>query len=225
MTSSTTYLHIKKLLNNTQLHDITGLIAKAPYEDGKNTASDGAREVKDNLQMDMKSSEYIGIQQILLTAINQNELFRNAIFPKNIYLFLVSKYITGNGYGWHVDSPLMGNMMRTDIAMTIFLNDPSEYEGGELELSTPTGNILYKLDKGDAICYPCTQVHRVRELKGGERHVAVTWIQSLVKETEERSILNDLRQVINGLSSSGSNKPELNILQQNYSNLLRKWSE
>ncbi len=225
MNSSTIYLHIRHLLNDSQLNEIKNLIAKAAYENGKNTASDVARKVKDNLQMDMKSGEYMGVQQILLTAINQNEQFRSTTFPKNIYPFLISKYITGNEYGWHVDSPLMGNMMRTDIAMTIFLNDPSEYEGGELELSTPTGNTLYKLDKGDAICYPCTQVHRVRELKGGERHVAVTWIQSLVKEAEERSILNDLRQVINDLGSSGNNRPELNILQQNYSNLLRKWSE
>ncbi|WP_159798873.1 Fe2+-dependent dioxygenase [Flavobacterium sp. MK4S-17] len=225
MNDSNTYFRIKQLLNDNQLQDIVDLISEAPYDDGKNTASNAAREVKHNQQMNMQSSQYMGVQQILLTAINQNELFRNATFPKNIYPFLISRYTTGEGYGWHVDSPLMGNMMRTDIAMTIFLNDPSEYEGGELELSAPAGNILYKLDKGDAICYPCAQLHRVRELIRGERHVAVTWIQSLVKGTEERAILNSLREVINSLGNSGNNKPELNILQQNYSNLLRKWSE
>jgi len=225
MNISTTYLHIKQLLNTDQLNHISKLLENASYEDGKNTASDTARLVKNNMQMNVQSSQNMAIQQILLTALNQNELFRNATLPKNIYPFLISKYTPGNGYGWHVDSPLMGNMMRTDIAMTIFLNDPEEYSGGELELHTPIGNIEYKFNKGDAICYPCMQLHRVKDIIAGERHVAVTWIQSLVKNVEEREILNNLQCVISSLKNSKSNTEEQNIIQQNYSNLLRKWSE
>lgn len=225
MNASTTYLHIKQLLNAEQLNHISKLVESAPYEDGKNTASDAAREVKNNMQMNVQSGQYMAIQQLLLTALNQNELFRNATLPKNIYPFLISKYTPGNGYGWHVDSPLMGNMMRTDIAMTIFLNDVAEYSGGELELHTPMGNIEYKFNKGDAICYPCMQLHRVKDIIAGERHVAVTWIQSLVKNVEEREILNNLQYVIGSLKNSKSNIEEQNIIQQNYSNLLRKWSE
>jgi PKHD-type hydroxylase len=204
---------------------ITGLLADAPYEDGRKTASDSAREVKNNMQMNGQSSQYMGIQQILLTALNQSSIFRNATLPKNIYPFLISKYTPGNGYGWHVDSPLMGNMMRTDIAMTIFLNDADDYTGGELELQTPFGNKEYKFKKGDAFCYPCQQLHRVKNLTAGERHVAVTWIQSLVKNTDERELLNNLQHVINSLKSAGPNTAEEHILQQSYSNLLRKWSE
>lgn len=175
--------------------------------------------------MNMQSSQYMAVQQILLAALNQSPIFRQATFPKNIYPFLISKYTEGNGYGWHVDSPLMGNMMRTDIAMTIFLNNPDEYTGGELELQTPVGTIEYKLAKGDAICYPCQQLHRVKDLTHGVRQVAVTWIHSLVKNSDEREILNNLQQAISSLRSSGANSAEEHILQQNYSNLLRKWSE
>lgn len=225
MTNSTLYFQIERLLNEEQLRSIDSILKEAPYEDGRNTATDSAREVKSNLQLNMQSQHYMAIQQILLQALNGNELFRTSTLPKNIYPFLISKYQKGNAYGWHVDSPLMGNMMRTDIAMTIFLNDPSEYEGGELELQTSFGNITYKLNKGDAICYPCTQVHRVKELISGERHVAVTWIQSLVKGNDERTILNDLQSIIKNLKRSDTHKSDEHLLQQSYSNLLRKWSE
>jgi PKHD-type hydroxylase len=224
MNVSPVYLHLKELVSAEQLKQIQSLLAQAPYQDGKNTATDQAKEVKNNEQMNVQSTEYMAVQQILLTAINHSPLFRNAVFPKNIYPFLVSKYTSGKGYGWHVDSPLMGNMMRTDIAMTIFLNDPSEYEGGELELQTHIGNTLYKLNAGDAICYPCTQVHRVREVLKGERHVAVTWIESQVKDAEERNILYNLFQVMNNLKVSPTHLAEQHSLQQSYSNLLRKWS-
>src|SRR5690606_35466713 len=122
---SPVYLHLKELLNPEQLKQIKSLLAQAPYEDGKNTATDQAKEVKNNEQMNVQSTEYMAVLQILLTASNHSQLFRNAIFPKNIDPFLVSKYTSGKGYGWHVDSPLMENMIRTDIAMTIFLNNPS----------------------------------------------------------------------------------------------------
>jgi|SRR5690606_7664033 len=225
MSISSTFIHIKELLNNDQLSNIKNLLASAPYDDGKNTATDSARDVKSNLQVNMQSQQYGMIQQILLGALNQNETFRNALYPKNIYPFLISKYTAGNEYGWHVDNPLMGNMMRTDVAMTIFLNAPEDYEGGELELEIPSGTLLYKLKKGDAICYPCMYLHRVKQLISGERHVAVTWIQSLVKENEERGILYDMQQVLNTLKKSASNSREQLVLQQSHSNLLRKWSE
>jgi PKHD-type hydroxylase len=223
MEQQSTYMVLEDLLNKFQLHQILGLSNKANYEDGRNTATDVAKEVKNNLQMNSQSAEYMNIQQTLMTALNQNALFRNAVFPLHVYPFLISKYKEGMEYGWHVDSPIMGNMMRTDIAMTIFLNDPSEYEGGELELQSPTGSILYKLKKGDAVCYPCTQVHRVRKVTAGERHVAVTWIQSMVKATEQRTILFDMYTAIESLKNADPSQNTIQLLQQCHSNLLRMW--
>ncbi len=219
-----TYFEIEGLLSQQELQHIAALRDSAPYEDGKNTATDAAKEVKSNLQMQSSSQEYMALQQIIMQALNRSQHFRAHVIPKNIYPFLISKYTDGMGYGWHVDSPLMGGMMRTDIAMTIFLNDPSEYEGGELELESPTGTLLYKLPKGHAICYPCTQVHRVRPVLSGERHVAVTWIQSAVRLTEQRSILSGL-QVLTEKLAAAKDTENLLALQQNYSNLLRMWSE
>lgn len=220
-----TYLHIPGLLSKEQLAQIDALSNKAAFADGRNTASAAAKEVKHNLQMDTNSQEYGMIQQHIFGALNQNVLFRNATFPKNVYPFLFSKYTPGMEYGWHVDSPLMGNMMRTDIAITIFLNDPEAYEGGELELQSPTGPALYKLAAGDAICYPCTQLHRVRQVTNGERRVAVSWIESMVKDAGQRKVLFDTQHVIDSLREKDLQSSEANLLQQTHSNLLRMWAE
>lgn len=219
-----TYLHIENLLTEDQLRQINLLSDQAVFNDGKLTASNAAKDVKHNLQMDMQNQQYMQIQQIILAALNQSPVLRDATFLKNIYPFLLSKYTSGMEYGWHVDSPLMGNMMRTDIAITIFLNNPKEYEGGELELQTPAGDKLYKLQAGHAICYPCTQLHRVRVVSKGERRVAVSWIESMVKNSEQRKILFDLQQVINQLLLNKSLE-QANTLQQMHSNLIRMWAQ
>lgn len=219
-----TFLHLSNLLNAAELEQIGKLSEQAVYKDGKITASGAAREVKDNLQLNESDEVYMSIQQILLTALNRNTIFRNALLPQNVYPFLISKYNMGMGYGWHVDSPVMGNMMRTDVAMTIFLNGPGEYEGGELELQTALGTVKFKLDKGDAICYPCQHLHRVCEITSGQRNVAVTWIQSLVRSPEQRKILFELQQVTETLHQKNISPEETGVLQQHYSNLLRMWA-
>lgn len=219
-----TYLHIPKLISESEIHQIDFLFKSGAFDDGKLTAHSAAQEVKSNLQLNNQTKEHAAIQQSILEALNRNALFRNAVLPQSIHPFIISNYKPGMHYGWHVDSPVMGNMIRTDVAMTIFLNNPEEYDGGELELQTANGNVLYKLNKGDAICYPCTQVHRVREVTRGERNVAVSWVQSLVKETEHRKLLFELFQTTESLREKGIDGEEYLFLQQHYSNLLRMWA-
>jgi len=219
-----TYLSIRNLLSDNEVRDIHVLFKSGAYDDGRLSAHSAAKEVKSNLQLNHQTQEHAAIQQIILAALNRNSVFRNAILPQSIHPFIISNYKPGMHYGWHVDSPVMGNMIRTDVALTIFLNDPEEYDGGELELQTANGNILYKLNKGDAICYPCTQVHRVREVTRGERNVAVSWVQSLVKETVYRKMLFEIFQITENLRSKALVEEEYLVLQQHYSNLLRMWA-
>lgn len=219
-----TYLSILNLLGDNEVRDIHSLFKSGAFDDGKLTAHSAAKKVKSNLQLNHQTQEHAAIQQIILAALNRNPVFRNAILPQSIHPFIISNYKPGMHYGWHVDSPVMGNMIRTDVALTIFLNDPEEYDGGELELQTANGNVLYKLNKGDAICYPCTQVHRVREVARGERNVAVSWVQSLVKETVHRKMLFEIFQITENLRNKALNEEEYLLLQQHYSNLLRMWA-
>jgi PKHD-type hydroxylase len=225
METNSTYLHIPGFLSAAQLNQVEQLSQQAPFEDGRKTASLAAKEVKHNLQIDPTSQQYMALQQIMFEAINQSVLLRNVTFPRQVHPFLFSKYGPGMAYGWHVDSPVMGNMIRTDIAITVFLSEPGEYEGGELELQTAAGISLYKYEKGDAICYPCTQLHRVREVTKGERKVAISWIQSMVRHAEQRKILFEINGVVETLRGKELQSEEANLLLQTHSNLLRMWSE
>jgi PKHD-type hydroxylase len=219
-------IHIQQLLTNEELIAIDYLIQQSNFIDGKLTASMAAKDVKNNLQMDANDESIAQIQSIISGALEQSRLFNIAALPKTILPFLVSKYTTGKYYGWHVDSPSMGNpTIRTDLAMTVFLTDPTTYEGGELVIQSEAGNVTFKPAKGDAILYPCQYLHCVNEIKNGERVAAVTWIQSNVKDAAQRQILFQLNQVHGALYQQAPNAPATNLLLQTHSNLFRMWAD
>lgn len=222
------YVHIPQLLSTDKLQDIDQLLSNSDYVDGKTTATAAAKQVKQNTQIDVGDKKTLPyIQQHIFDAVNGNELFRNTAHPRHIFPPLVSKYRQGMSYGNHVDSPLTGAYpsMRADIAMTVFLNEPEKYEGGELEVLSPVGTLLFKLNKGDAIIYPCTQLHQVKEVTKGVRQVAVTWIQSHIRNAEHRQILFELYSIHKNLSNENPNSAEANQLLQTHSNLMRLWAE
>jgi PKHD-type hydroxylase len=130
-------------------------------------------------------------------------------------------------YGEHVDDPVMGEgaLYRSDVSVTIFLNDPAEYDGGELIITTAFGEQPVKLAAGDAVLYPSSSVHRVAEITRGERLVAVSWIQSMVRNPEQRALLHELNQARETLLSEQPDSEETRRVNQSYINLVRMWSE
>lgn len=218
--------HIPSLLNAAELITLEQLIPKAEFVDGKATASMAAKEVKNNMQLNAADAVMNSIQQVLNTAIQSSPYFNVASQPKKVYPFIISKYVPGQYYGWHADSPIMGDpMIRTDMAMTVFLSDPATYEGGELVIQTSFGPVPLKPAKGDAILYPCQFLHCVNEVKKGERMAAVTWVQSNIQSTEQRQILFELNQVHALLQQKDKHSPEAQQLLQTYSNLFRMWAD
>lgn len=218
--------HIPALLNTAELIALELLISKADFKDGKATASMAAKEVKNNLQLDPADEVMESVQQLISHALQSSPYFNAAAQPKKIHPFIISKYGPRQFYGWHVDSPIMGSpMVRTDLAMTIFLSDPSTYEGGELMLQTSGSAVAFKPAKGDAILYPCQFLHCVNEIKSGERIAAVTWIQSNIQSSEQRQLLFELNQVHALLQQRDKNAPEAQQLLQTYSNLFRMWAD
>jgi PKHD-type hydroxylase len=218
--------HIPSLLKKEEVLSIEKFIHESSFTDGKETASLAAKEVKNNFQLDTSSVSYKEIQAIITNAIQTSPYFQVAAQPKTVHPFIISKYTTGNYYGWHVDSPIMGKpAIRTDLAMTIFLGDPSAYEGGELVIQTASGPIAMKPAKGDAVLYPCQFLHCVNEVKSGERLAAVTWIQSNIQSSEQRQLLFELNQVHAIMTQKDKHAPETNLLLQTYSNLFRMWAD
>ena len=218
--------HIPSLLNAGELSALEQLLSQATFIDGKATASMAAREVKNNLQLDPGDAIMVSVQQLINNALQTSPYFQAAAQPKRVHPFIVSMYGPRQFYGWHVDSPVMGDpMVRTDMAMTIFLSDPSAYEGGELVLQTSGGAVAFKPAKGDAILYPCQYLHCVNEIKSGERVAAVTWIQSNIQSAEQRQLLFELNQVHALLQQKDKHSPEAQQLLQTYSNLFRMWAD
>ncbi|MBL7731470.1 MAG: Fe2+-dependent dioxygenase [Chitinophagaceae bacterium] len=220
------FIQIPGLLKPEEIQEVEGLMTSVQFVDGKATAGMAAREVKNNMQAEGNDKALFKIQELVDKALASSPLFNIAALPKTVYPPLLSKYTAGNFYGWHVDSPVMGDPpMRTDLAMTIFLSDPSTYEGGELILQTASGNVVFKPNKGDAVLYPCQYLHCVNEVRSGARLAVVTWVQSNVASPEKRQILFDLNQVHAVLHQKDMHSPEANLLLQTHSNLFRMWAD
>lgn len=218
---------LQGVLSGPLLQQLQVLLSQAEFTDGRATATDAARSVKQNLQVDIQNQTILPAAQHLIgQALMQYPLFHTAFLPMRLYPFLLSKYEPGMQYGWHVDSPIMGNPpVRTDLAMTLFLSDPATYDGGELVIRDAQGETAYKPAQGDAVVYPCRFVHCVREVTRGVRLAAVSWIQSAVRSPEQRTVLLQLKHIHEQLSRQDANSTEANQLLQTWSNLLRMWAE
>jgi PKHD-type hydroxylase len=225
------YLVLRGLLQPVELNVIDRLMAAASFEDGAATATDAAKLVKNNLQIPKNGSiEKQQLDAIILRAISQSALIQSALMPVRILPPIISKYEPGMHYGMHVDSPIMGDpqvgAIRTDVGMTIFLADPGTYKGGELAVQTQSGaEERYKLERGDAIIYPTTQVHGVLPVTSGVRLAAVTWMQCAVRNPQQREMLHHLKTVQASLEKQNPQAPENLMLLQVYSNLIRMWAE
>jgi PKHD-type hydroxylase len=222
------YLHLQQLLSPETIETIKIKLQGASFTDGRSTATGAAKKVKHNLQLPREHEASIQINQLLEGALQNNLLFREGTLPKAVLPFMISMYEQGMQYGMHVDSPLMYAhpvQLRADMSMTIFLNEPTEYEGGELEIEDDGSPRLYKLNAGDAIIYPTTKLHRVREITSGKRVVAVTWIQSLVRDVSQRELLFRLKTLQELLNTQQQGTEAHLLSQQLHSNMLRMWSE
>ncbi len=223
------YLLLNGLLKTSELDQINSLLTDSAYVSGNSTATGAALKVKNNEQLPNNDQARKAITAILQQALFSSPLFRAYTLVKSMpSSFLISRYLPGMEYGWHVDSPLMGDesgTMRVDLSITIFLNGPAEYEGGELEIETEGESKLFKLNKGDAIVYPTTKLHRVRPVTAGVRSVAVSWIQSFIKSTEQRDLLFQLQSLQEALNQQQQGSQLHLLSQQIHSNLLRMFSE
>lgn len=220
-------IEIADLLDRTALREIREIAERGDFVDGAVTAGYRARRVKNNNQLSKKSAAESGLGARLAGALNGNAEFRRAVLPKRILPPLISRYAEGMAYGAHVDDALMQkpNAVRSDVAVTIFLNDARDYDGGELIIGSPFGEQWVKLPAGAAVAYPASTLHRVAPVERGTRLVAVTWVQSYVRDPQQREILHDLDRVCRKLADSQGEAAETDLAFKSYSNLLRMWSE
>ncbi len=220
-------LCIADVLSRQDLDKVHGLLKKGDFYTGTKTAGWAAREVKSNLQLTPKSEPWPALQELVRGALKRHELFSLAAAPKTISALLFSKYEKGMGYGDHVDNAVMGGdrPVRSDMSFTLFLQNPEEYEGGELAIEDTQGIQTFKLLAGSMILYPSTSLHRVETVTKGTRTVAVGWVQSMVREAGKRQILFDLETLRRQMFAQNGKTSEFDMLSKNVSNLWRMWTD
>jgi PKHD-type hydroxylase len=75
------------------------------------------------------------------------------------------------------------------------------------------------------IFYPSTRLHHVRPVTRGARLASFFWIQSMVRDDGQRTLLFDLDMAIQKLGAGLSDHPSTVQLTGVYHNLLRRWAD
>ena len=215
---------ILDLLSEAEVAECRRIAASAPFVDGRITNPHNKTKINEQLH---DQQAYQKSSQLLMGAFGRSEEFREFAFPVMIAPPLITRYHPGMRYGAHADAAFLtiGNaQLRSDLSCTIFLNDPKEYDGGELHVRLGDAELKFKLQPGQAIIYPSDTLHQVVPVTRGERLVAITFIQSRVPNPFHRAMLFELNEVaaLEGLKMDQENFRRLQLVQ---ANLLRYWGE
>lgn len=221
-------LTISGVIPQPQLQRVRQLLARGSFVDGKLSAGLEARRVKQNQELVQEPELYSALNNIVMGCLVQNPTYQQAVLPKRIAAPYYARYTTGMAYGDHIDDPIMGaagEQYRSDVSITIFLGEPTDYDGGELVIRSSFGEQAVKLKAGDAVLYPSTSLHHINPVTRGERLVAVTWAQSLVRDPGRRELLYQLCQARERLLARQPDAEETAWVSNSYANLVRMWSD
>lgn len=206
------------------------MLDSAEWVDGKVTAGYQSAKTKNNMQLPEEHPVARQLGDQILDALQRNTLFMAAALPSKVFPPLFNLYQGGQSFGTHVDNAIRQvtgtpHRIRTDLSMTVFLADPAEYDGGELLVEDNYGAHSVKLPAGDAVLYPSTSLHHVRPVTRGARIASFFWIQSMIRDDGQRTLLFDLDMAIQRLNADVPDHPSGVQLTGTYHNLLRQWAE
>ncbi|MFC4527830.1 Fe2+-dependent dioxygenase [Dyella halodurans] len=204
--------------------------AEAPWVDGRATAGHQGAQVKRNLQLAEDTPMARELGGIVLAVLERHPLFISATLPQRVYPPMFNRYEGGMHFGSHVDGsvrlvPGSQDRLRTDLSATLFLADPQSYDGGELQIEDVYGTQSVKLAAGDMIVYPASSLHQVTPVTRGARLACFFWVQSMVRNNEQRALLFDLDRSIQRLNATDGDPAARVELTGCYHNLMRMWSD
>ncbi len=223
-------LPIENVLSGDQVAACWKMLDSAEWIDGNVTAGHQSRLAKDNLQLAENDPAAIELGDLIVNELEQNALFVSAALPRKIFPPLFNRYGGGQSFGTHVDNAIRQvsgteHRVRTDLSATLFLSEPDEYDGGELVVEDNYGIQRVKLKAGSMILYPASSLHHVTPVTRGERVASFFWIQSMVRDDGERTLLFDLDSAIQRIAAESATNPAAVQLTGVYHNLLRRWAE
>lgn len=220
-------IQLKNVLGPKEIVQVKQLLSSARFVDGKLSAGQVAASVKNNQEIAGDDPLLDSLNQLVMGNLLRHKKYQRAALPARIASPFYAIYEKGMEYGEHIDDPIMGqgDRYRSDLALTLFLNEPDEYEGGELIINMNNEERSIKYKAGDAVLYPATTRHRVAAVTAGRRMVAVTWVQSLIKDNEQRSLLYELSCAREKLLRKQPDEEHTKQVDLVYVNLVRRWSE
>jgi PKHD-type hydroxylase len=223
-------LQIPDVLNAEQVAEARHLLESVQWVDGRVTAGHQSVRTKDNMQLPEDHPVGRQLGEVILAALSRNALFVSAALPLRVFPPLFNCYRGGQSFGNHVDNAIRqsrthGSTVRTDLSATLFLTDPDEYEGGELMVEDTFGVHSVKLPAGHMVLYPASSLHKVTPVTRGARISSFFWIQSMLRDDGERTLLFDLDTAIQRLTLDLPDHPAAVQLTSVYHNLLRRWAE
>ena len=222
---------IPELLTKDQVQTIRDLIDVGDWVDGRVTAGKQSAQAKRNTQLPEDSPAAKKAQALVSIALGNNALFLSAALPLKVFPPLFNRYVVGDGFGAHVDNAMRpvknsAERVRTDLSATLFLTEPEDYDGGVLTIETQFGAQEVKLSAGDLVLYPASSLHSVSEVTRGARISSFFWLQSMIRDDGQRTLLFDMDQSILSLTSElGEKHPEVIRLTGVYHNLIRRWAD
>jgi PKHD-type hydroxylase len=214
---------IGNVLSADEIALVRETLARATFEDGRETAGFAVRMVKHNRQA-ANDDKIETVRRLVESRILGHEVFALAVRPKTLTTIMFSAYEPGMRYGSHVDDALMQGM-RTDVSFTLFLSDPKSYDGGELVIESASGEDAVKLKAGSLIAYPSTALHHVAEVTRGMRLAAVGWARSYIRDGARRELLFDLDTARRRMFAEHGKSAEYDLVSKSLANLLRMWVE
>jgi PKHD-type hydroxylase len=217
---------VPDILDAERLAAAQSVLKQGNFIDGKLSAGSQASRAKHNEELSNDENVLEALNNVVMTGLVQHPVYLNAALPLKIAQPIYARYSQGMSYGYHVDDPLMGAIprYRSDLSISVFLSDPEDYDGGELCIDTNFGHEQIKLPAGHAVIYPSSSRHSVNEVTSGERYVAITWLQSMIRNPEQRQLLFQMYQARELLKDSAE-QDAYEKLNDSYANLVRMWAE
>ncbi len=223
-------VQVPKVLNIEQIARCREVMNRANWIDGRATAGFQSATVKDNRQLPEHSPEARELGDMIVAALERNPLFITAALPLRVFPPLFNRYEGGESFGAHLDNsirqiPGTPYRIRTDISATLFLSPPEDYDGGELVVDDVYGAHAVKLGAGDMVVDPASSLHHVNPVTRGIRLASFFWVQSMVRDDGNRTLLFDLDMAIHKVNQALPNHGAVVELTNCYHNLLRRFAE
>ena len=223
-------LHIAEVLTSDEAQACHASLAAAEWIDGRVTAGYQSARTKHNHQLAEDHPLAHDLSARVVSALEKNSLFMGAALPLRVFPPLFNRYDMGASFGTHVDNAVRqisgtGHRIRTDLSATLFLTPPEDYDGGELVIEDTYGTHAVKLPAGHLVLYPSTSLHQVRPITRGACISSFFWIQSMIRDDGQRTLLFDLDVAIQRLVAEAPDHPSAVQLTGIYHNLVRMWAE